>query len=240
MTANLSPQAEFETPKTAIAIVAHPDDTEFGCSGTVAKWTKAGCEVHFVVLTSGDKGTEDPNADPAELRRIREAEQEAAAQILGVKSCVFLHFTDGELINSLENRGAVVREIRKFKPEVIFTWDPLTRNYRMHPDHRACGQLALEAAFPAAMMPLSYPEQLREENLQVHRTKKLLLFGTDAPDYFVNIDEVFEQKMQATRAHASQFDMSNTGFEERWRQRLRDAAKDFDFEYAESFKLVEL
>lgn len=238
-TENLT-RTEFEIPRRAIAIVAHPDDTEFGCSGTVAKWAAAGCEVHFVVLTSGDKGTEDPNADTAELRRIREAEQEAAARILGVASCVFLHFTDGELVNNLEARGAVVREIRRFKPEVIFTWDPLTRNYRMHPDHRVCGQLALEAAFPAAMMPLSYPEQLREEGLEVHRTKKLLLFGTDAPDYFVDISTIIEQKFEATRAHTSQFDWTSSGIEERWRHRLRDAAKGFDFEYAEAYKLVEI
>jgi LmbE family N-acetylglucosaminyl deacetylase len=239
MTNQVSIRPEFEIPRRAIAIVAHPDDTEFGCSGTVAKWAKAGCEIHFVVLTSGDKGTEDPNTDTEELRRTREAEQDAAAKILGVASCVYLRFNDGELVNNLEMRGAVVREIRRFKPEVIFTWDPLTRNYRMHPDHRVCGQLTLEAAFPAAMMPLSYPEQLKE-GLEVHRTKKLLLFGTDAPDYFVDISEVIDQKFEATRAHVSQFDWTSSGLEERWRQRLRDAAKGFDFEYAEAYKLVEL
>jgi LmbE family N-acetylglucosaminyl deacetylase len=240
MTTIPNPLPEFEIPQRAIAIVAHPDDTEFGCSATVAKWAKAGCEVHFVVLTSGDKGTEDPQTDTAELRRIREAEQEAAARILGVKSCVFLHYTDGELVNNLEMRGAVVRQIRRFKPEVIFTWDPLTRNYRMHPDHRICGQLALEAAFPAAMMPLSYPEQLREEGLEVHRTRKLLLFGTDAPDYFVDISDVIDLKFEAARAHTSQFDWSNNQFEERWRKRLREAGHIPGFEYAEAYKLVEI
>ncbi|MEI6046695.1 MAG: PIG-L deacetylase family protein [Chloroflexota bacterium] len=240
MTIDPALKPEFEIPQRAIAIVAHPDDTEFGCSGTVAKWIKVGCEIHFVVLTSGDKGTEDPNADIAELRRIREAEQEEAARILGVASCVFLHFTDGELVNTLEMRGAVVRQIRRFKPEVIFTWDPLTRNYRMHPDHRICGQLALEAAFPSAMMPLSYPEQLRDEGLEVHRTKKLLLFGSDLPDYQIDISAVIEQKFEAIRAHTSQFDWNKSGIEERWRKRLRQAAAGFDFEYAEAFKLVEL
>ncbi len=240
MTTEAVIKQELEIPKRAMAIVAHPDDTEFGCSGTVAKWANAGCDIHFVVLTSGDKGTEDPNADTAELRRTREAEQEEAARILGVKGCVFLHFTDGELVNNLEMRGAVVRQIRRFKPDVIFTWDPLTRNYRMHPDHRVSGQLALEAAFPSAMMPLSYPEHLREEGLEVHRTKKMLLFGTDAPDYFVDISEVIDQKFEATRAHKSQFDWTSSGIEERWRKRLRDAAEGFGFEYAESYKLVEI
>lgn len=230
---------EIETPASALAIVAHPDDTEFGCSGTIAKWARAGCEIHFILLTSGDKGTDDPNADPEELRRVREEEQKAAAEILGVKSCVFLRFNDGELEYNLQMRGEVVRQIRRFKPEAILSWDPLTRNYRMHPDHRVSGQLALDGAFPAAMMPLSYPEQLREEGLAVHRTRKLLLFGTDAPDYFVDISEVMEQKFQAMMAHPSQFTLDEK-FYERIRKRHRDFAEGYDFEYAEAFKLVEL
>src|SRR5690349_21264210 len=116
---------EIETPASALAIVAHPDDTEFGCSGTIAKWARAGCEIHFILLTSGDKGTDDPNADPEELRRVREEEQKAAAEILGVKSCVFLRFNDGELEYNLQMRGEVVRQIRRFKPEAILSWDPL-------------------------------------------------------------------------------------------------------------------
>lgn len=230
---------ELEIPKTALAIGAHPDDNEFGCNGTIAKWAKAGCEVHYLLLTSGDKGTEDPDADPEELRRVREAEQEAAAAALGVKSCTFLRHNDGELVYSLELRGEVVRYVRKFKPETILSWDPLTRNYRMHPDHRVCGQLALEAAFPAAMMPLSYPEQLRQEGLSVHRAKRLLLYGTDAPDYFVDISEVLDLKFESFKAHASQFNFDDK-FVERIKQRHRDFALDFDFEYAEAFKLVEL
>ncbi len=230
---------EAEVPCSALAIVAHPDDTEFGCSGTIAKWTQAGCEVNFVLLTSGDKGTDDPQADPHELRRIREAEQLAAAEILGVKSCVFLRFNDGELEYNLTMRGEVVRQIRRFKPETILSWDPLTRNYRMHPDHRVSGQLALDGAFPAAMMPLSYPEQLRDEGLTVHRAKRLLLFGTDAPDYYVNISEVMETKFKSMFAHPSQF-VPDEKFYDRIYKRHRDFAEGFDFEYAEAFKLVEL
>jgi LmbE family N-acetylglucosaminyl deacetylase len=230
---------ELEIPKSALAIGAHPDDSEFGCSGTIAKWAKAGCEVHYLLLTSGDKGTEDPNADPAELRRVRETEQVAAAEVLGVKSCIFMRLNDGELEYSLALRGQIVRYIRQLKPETILSWDPLTRNYRMHPDHRVCGQLALDAAFPAAMMPLSYPEQLREEGLSVHRAKRLLLYGTDQADYYVDISEVMELKFESFKAHASQFTFDEK-FADRTRQRHRDSALDFDFEYAEGFKLVEL
>ncbi len=230
---------EMEVPRSALVIVAHPDDGEFGCSGTIAKWVQAGCEVHYVLLTSGDKGTEDPAADPAELRRIRESEQQAAATALGVKSCVFLRFNDGELEYNLAMRGEVVRQIRHFKPETIISWDPLTRNYRMHPDHRITGQLALEAAFPAAMMPLSYPEQLREEGLSVHRAKRLLLFGTDSPDYFVDISGVMDLKFASLQSHPSQFKLDDQ-FKERIYKRHRDFAEGLNFEYAEAFKLVEL
>ncbi|HEX2914518.1 MAG TPA: PIG-L deacetylase family protein [Chloroflexia bacterium] len=230
---------ELEIPRSALAIVAHPDDTEFGCSGTVAKWAKAGCEVTYLLLTSGDKGTEDPAVNPEELGRIREAEQLAAAKILGVKNCVFLRYGDGELEYNLRMRGEIVKQIRRFKPESILTWDPLTRNYRMHPDHRITGQLALEAAFPAAMMPHSYPEQLREEGLTIHRTKRLLLFGTDSPDYYVDISQAWDLKLESLKAHASQF-VPDPKFMERLRKRHSDFAEDFDFEYAEAFKLVEL
>ena len=232
-------KVELEIPRSALVIAAHPDDNEFGCSGTVAKWVQAGSEVHYVLLTSGDKGTEDPNVNPEELRQTREAEQEAAAKILGVKSCTFLRFGDGELEYNLKMRGEVVRQIRRFKPETIITWDPFTRNYRMHPDHRISGQLTLEAAFPAAMMPLSYPEQLRDEGLSVHRAKRLLLFGTDIADYYVDISGVMDLKFASLRAHVSQFSY-DAKFEERLRQRHRDMAENFDFEYAEAFKLVEL
>ncbi len=231
---------EIDIPKKAIVVGAHPDDAEFGCAGTVAKWTKAGCEIHYIMLTSGDKGTEDPAADLEELRRTREAEQLAAAEKLGVAGCVFSHLVDGELVNSLELRGIIVREIRKFQPEVIFTWDPLTRLYRMHPDHRACGQATLDAAFPAAMMPHSYPEHLTREGLKVHRTRMLLLFGTDDPDTVIDITDDLETKFEAMRQHPSQFNMADPKFEERMRQRAREAAKNQPFEYGEAFKLVKL
>jgi LmbE family N-acetylglucosaminyl deacetylase len=150
-----------------------------------------------------------------------------------------MRLNDGELEYSLALRGQIVRYIRQLKPETILSWDPLTRNYRMHPDHRVCGQLALDAAFPAAMMPLSYPEQLREEGLSVHRAKRLLLYGTDQPDYYVDISEVMELKFESFKAHSSQFTFDEK-FADRTRQRHRDYALDFDFEYAEAFKLVEL
>lgn len=236
-TSNLK-HIEQETPKSALIIVAHPDDAEFGCSGTVARWIQNGSEVNYLLLTSGDKGTEDPQISPAELARTRETEQLAAANLLGVKNCVFLRYGDGELEYNLKLRGEIVREIRRFQPETVVTWDPLTRNYRMHPDHRVTGQLALEATFPAAMMPHSYPEHLRE-GLTIHRAKRLLLFGSDIPDYYVDISEFMGLKINSLQLHASQISADPT-MTERVQQRYRMLAEGFDFEYAEAFKLVEL
>jgi LmbE family N-acetylglucosaminyl deacetylase len=172
---------------------------------------------------------------------VREAEQLEAGKLLGLKSCNFLRYNDGELVATLQLRGQVVRYIRMFKPEVVVTWDWLTRFYRMHPDHRVAGQVALEAAFPTAIMPLNYPEQIREEGLATHRVKKLLLFGTDAPDYVTDVSTVMELKFEAMKAHPSQFDFTSD-FEERMRQRARDAAllAGATFEYGEAFKLVEM
>lgn len=235
----LKPNIELPVPARALAVVAHPDDIEFGCSGTVARWANAGCEIHYVLLTSGDKGTDDPETDLDELRRIREAEQMAAAAKLGVKSCTFLRLNDGELVNSLELRGLITRQIRRFKPEVIFTWDPLTRLYRMHPDHRVCGQATIEAAFPAAMMPLSYPEQLKVEGLSIHRTQTILLFGSDIPDCFIDITGVMELKLESMRLHASQFN-PDSKIEDRLRKRAADAAAELPFDFAEGFKYVQI
>ncbi|MEI7556423.1 PIG-L deacetylase family protein [Candidatus Chlorohelix sp.] len=230
----------IDIPHKALVVGAHPDDAEFGCAGTVAKWTRAGCEIHYLMLTSGDKGSEDLEADLVELRQIREQEQLEAAKLLGVAGCTFLHLSDGEVVNNLELRGLIVREIRRFKPEVIFTWDPLTRLYRMHPDHRACGQATLDAAFPAAMMPHSYPEHLRKEGLSVHRTKRLLLFGTDDPDYVSDISQTLELKFEAMGKHPSQFSIDNPAFIERMTKRAQNAAKEQPFEFGEGFKLVQL
>jgi LmbE family N-acetylglucosaminyl deacetylase len=234
-------QQEMEIPASALVVIAHPDDAEFGCSGTIAKWAKAGCETHYLLLTSGNRGSEDVNADPEELARVREAEQVEAGKLLGLKSCNFLRYNDGELVATLQLRGQVVRYIRMFKPEVVITWDWLTRFYRMHPDHRVAGQVALEAAFPTAIMPLNYSEQIRDEGLSTHRVKKLLLFGTDLPDYVTDISSVLGLKFEAMKAHPSQFDFSSD-FEERMRQRARDAALlvGGKFEYGEAFKLVEM
>src|SRR5229473_5215471 len=143
--------------KRALCIVAHPDDIEFYCGGTVLKMTSRGVMVDFVLATSGDKGARDVSKSRAKVARIREREQELAADVVGVKRVAFLRHPDAELVESLELREEFVREIRTSKPDVILTFDPNVP-YRFHPDHRAGGRVALDAAWPSARDPLTFPK----------------------------------------------------------------------------------
>ena len=143
--------------KRALCVVAHPDDIEFYCGGTVLKMTARGVLVDFVLATSGDKGARDASKSRAKVARIREREQEAAAYVMGVKRVAFLRHPDAELVEDLELREEFVREIRTSKPDVLITFDPNVP-YRYHPDHRVVGRVALDAAWPCARDPLTFPK----------------------------------------------------------------------------------
>ncbi|MDQ6691721.1 MAG: PIG-L family deacetylase, partial [Candidatus Dormibacteraeota bacterium] len=143
--------------KRALCLVAHPDDVEFYCGGTVALLTARGAVVDFVLTTSGDKGTQDPALSSMELAGLREREQRAAAKVLGASSVEFLRRPDAELEESLDLRREFVRAIRAFRPDLILTFDP-TPAYRYHPDHRVVGRVALDAAWPAARDRLTFPD----------------------------------------------------------------------------------
>jgi LmbE family N-acetylglucosaminyl deacetylase len=141
----------------ALCIVAHPDDVDFFCAGTVLLMTRRGVEVDLVLATSGDKGSRDGAVSGADLAAAREREQIASAELLGARRVEFLRRRDAELLDSLELRGELVREIRRSRPDVLFTFDP-TPGYRQHPDHRVIGRVALDAAWPCARDPLTYPD----------------------------------------------------------------------------------
>ncbi|MGE5597710.1 MAG: PIG-L deacetylase family protein, partial [Hyphomicrobiales bacterium] len=151
-------------PTSAMCVVAHPDDTEFMFAGTVAKWAKAGAEITYVIITKGDKGSADPAMTSSRLTEIREAEQRAAADILGVRNVLFLGYDDGYLQPTLELRRDITRLLRQYRPEVLMTFDPETRFvggfYPNHPDHRAAGDAAVDAMFPSARDRLTFPELL--------------------------------------------------------------------------------
>ena len=192
---------DLPVPQIALAVGAHPDDVEFGCGGTLAKWAAAGCAVHHLVCTDGAKGTWDPAADTAGLVLVRQAEQRAAAKALGATGTVtFLGEVDGELEATLSLRAAVAEVIRQVRPDVVLGHDPWKR-YRLHPDHRAAGFLVCDAVV-AARDPHFYPEQ----GLAAHRPSTVLLWEADEANHAEDVSASLDTKLTALEAHASQFE----------------------------------
>ncbi|MGQ0830954.1 MAG: PIG-L deacetylase family protein [Microthrixaceae bacterium] len=187
------------TPSAALAIGAHPDDVEFGCGATLAKWAKSGCVVHHLICTDGSKGSWDPAADVAALVVTRQAEQRAAARALGATGeCVFLGWPDGELESGLRQRWEVAYWIRRLQPAVVAEHDRWKR-YRLHPDHRHAGLLAVEGVV-AARDPHFFPEQA----LPHHRPDALLLFEADEADHVEEVGGYADAKLAALHSHTSQ------------------------------------
>jgi LmbE family N-acetylglucosaminyl deacetylase len=194
---------DLPTPEVALAIGAHPDDVEFGCGATLAKWAADGCIVHHLVCTDGSKGTWDPAADKVALAIRRQDEQRDAARRLAHENageCRFLGYVDGELDSDLATRGRVARVIRELRPEVVLGHDPWKR-YRLHPDHRHAGLLACEGIV-AARDPHFYPEH----GIAHHRPDTLLLFEADEPDHVEDVSGWVTSKLDALQAHESQFE----------------------------------
>lgn len=233
---------EPEAPERALVIAAHPDDIEFVCAGTVAKWVKAGSKVRYVLATSGDAGTHQLGVTRKDLARTREAEQRAAAHTVGAEKVVFLGYHDGEVIPSLELRRDLVREIRRFRPNITICFDPtrlfVRGAYINHPDHRAVGQAALDALSPTAAMPLSFAEQIDEEGLEPYRVRHILVASTDHPDVWVDIGETLDLKIEALRKHASQLD-GRRDYEEMIRQWAVNIGAEAGIPYAESYMQIQ-
>ncbi len=195
-------RTDLPTPASALAIAAHPDDVEFNCGATLAKWAADGCVVHHLICTDGAKGSWDIDADTAALIALREDEQRESARRLGATGEVrFLRQADGELGTDLELRSAVARIIRDLGPEIVFAHDPW-RRWRLHPDHRAAGFLALDAVV-AARDPHFFPDH----GLTHHRPETVLVFETEEPDLVETVSpEHLEAKVSALLAHESQFE----------------------------------
>lgn len=196
----MDPSVNLPTPGAALAIGAHPDDIEFGCGATLAKWAAAGCRIHHLVCTDGSKGSWDPAEDTARLVAARQDEQRAASRALGGSGAVtFLGWPDGELEAGLRQRWEVAYWIRATKPDVVLGHDPW-RRYRLHPDHRNAGFLTTDAIV-AARDPHFFPEQGQPP----HRPTALLLWEAEDPDHVENVDGFEGQKVSALLAHRSQF-----------------------------------
>jgi len=229
-------------PKRAMSIQAHPDDQDFTVAGTIAKWTKAGCEFVSIIITSGDSGSNDPTkgADyKPQLASLREAEQKAANKVLGIKETVFLHYPDGELVASIPLRKDLTRLIRKFKPEVVLTGDPsgwfYGNEYINHPDHRAAAEAATYAVFPSAGTRLIFPDLL-DEGLLPHNVKRLYIHGNEKPDTWVDIAETLETKIEALKKHVSQGDTHDV---DKWMYEWAEQeGKEKGIKYSESYRVM--
>lgn len=239
-------RVDLPVPTSALAIAAHPDDIEFECGATLAKWSAAGATCHMLVCTDGRKGTWDVAADTDALIARRQDEQREAARRLGITGEVrFLGVEDGELANTIENRSAVARTVRALQPAVVLGHDPW-RRWRMHPDHRNAGLLTVDAVVAARD-----PHYHHEHGIPHHRPDHLLLFECEEPDLCEQIDEShLEAKVQALLAHESQFettmkvDADDDGaqadaFRRRTRGKARDHGRSAGVALAEAFRLLD-
>ena len=190
-----------------LVILAHPDDPEFFCGATIARWTTAGHRVEYCLLTRGDKGNDNPDFGGEQVARMREEEQRAAAAVLGVVDVRFLDYPDGYLVADIGLRREVVRVIRQVRPDILVTCDPTNlfprANAINHADHRAAGQAVLDAYYPGAGNRMFFPELL-EEGLQPHRVKELWLASASQPNVVLDVTDHWETKLRALHAHASQ------------------------------------
>jgi LmbE family N-acetylglucosaminyl deacetylase len=226
----------LEVPGCALAVGAHPDDVEFGCGGTLAKWAAAGCDIHHLICTDGSKGTWDAHADTDALVVTRQGEQRDAARALGgTAEVTFLGWPDGELDATLRARWQVCYWIRQIRPDVVLGHDPW-RRYRLHPDHRNAGFLVTDGIV-AARDPHFFPEQ----DVAPHRPKALLLWEADEADHIEDVAGYVDQKLAALLAHKSQFQTTMGGleaFSTRIRKRLAELGALAGFEQGEAFKLM--
>ena len=222
-----------------LVVTPHPDDAEFGVAGTVAKWTQEGKQVVYVVCTNGNKGTSDPDVKPDELAKIRQNEQRAAAEILGVREVVFLENQDQGLEDTPEFRKQIVRMIRRYRPETVVTADPY-RRYIWHRDHRIAGQVTIDAVFPYARDHLAYPDLL-EEGLQPHKVREMLFWASENINFRSDVTATFDLKLAALQCHKSQVNSMRFSDLEDWlRKRCKDLAEGEDFELAEAFHREEI
>ena len=185
-----------------LVVTPHPDDAEYGVAGTVARWTNEGRTVVYVVCTNGDKGTSDREVKSESLTKVREKEQIAAANLLGVKEVIFLGYPDQGLEETPQFRKDIVKQIRRFRPDTVVTADPY-RRYIWHRDHRITGRVTLDAVFPYARDHLSYPDLL-EEGLEPHKVKEVLLWASENINHRLDITDTFPLKLNALREHKSQ------------------------------------
>lgn len=223
-----------------LVIIAHPDDPEFFAGGTIARWCRAGCDVRYVVVTGGDKGSDAPDMTPARLVALRRDEQRNAAAVLGVRDVTFLSHVDGELLNTADVQRDLVREIRRAQPDIVVTTDPQTLHYGAlrvnHNDHRAVGLAVCDAIFPAAGNRMYFPELLAD-GFEPHTPKEIYFAGAARPNTLVDVTDCIDLKLKAIAEHASQIKEPEK-LDQRIRQGLLRMTADGRVFYAEAFRRV--
>ena len=224
----------------ALGVAAHPDDLDFGASGTFAKLAKEGAACYYLICTNGCKGSDDPNMTEEKLIEIRKKEQEEAGKVLGLKGVFFLNHNDTQLVADLELKKEIVRFIRKLKPDLVVTMDPTLvyskRGFVNHTDHRAAGQAAIDAVYPMARDRLTFKE-LEKEGLKPHKVKTLYLTNFDSHNEVVDISETMEIKEKALARHKSQVSVESI----KWvREMAHLIGKEKGYEFAEAFIKLEL
>ena len=226
----------------AMVVVAHADDAEWGCSGTVARWCAEGWDVAYVICTDGSKGSDNPAMTSSQLVKIREDEQREAARVLGLSQVFFLGYPDAYLESTLQLRKDISRTIRTHCPDVLVCMNPVRNldgdGYIDHPDHFASGDAALGAVYPAARDRLTFPELLNEEGLEPHKVQEVWIMGRTEPDHVVDVTEHIETAVAALQSHRSQVDPEAADrYLKEWRRR---DGKRIGVEYAEVFKRFRL
>lgn len=226
--------------KVVLCVAAHPDDLDFGASGTVAKWVKQGAICYYLLCTNGCKGSDDPGMTEAKLIKIRRQEQIAAGKVLGLKDVFFLKHNDTELVADLALKKEIAYYIRKLKPEIVIGMDPTfifsSSGFINHTDHRAAGQATIDAIYPMARDRLTFPEQV-SQGLLPHKVKTLYLTSFDKPTEIIDISDSIELKLKALKAHKSQIDAAVIVMLKEWSKQL---GKKRGYRFAEGFIKINL
>jgi LmbE family N-acetylglucosaminyl deacetylase len=225
-----------------LVVMAHPDDPDFFCGARVARWADLGREVVYCLLTRGDKGADEPGIDPDALAQRREAEQRAAAEVLGVSKVLFLDHRDGELEPTYGLKRDVVRVIRQVRPQALVTSDPSVfyASFINHSDHRVAGEVALDAVWPGTRSALYYPELYHDEGLDPHKVYEVYIAGSLTPDVTIDVTAYLETKILALTEHKSQID-DREALAARLRERMLDPTSPAEApRYVERFKHIQL
>lgn len=236
--------AKSEQTKRAMAVMAHADDAEFGCSGTISKLCSEGWEMVYVICTDGSKGSSDTAISPKALSDERRVEQLGAAEVLGLKEVVFLNHEDSMLEPTLELRKDIVREVRHHRPEIVICWYP-ARNldgvlHVGHPDHIASGEATLSAVFPAARDHMTFPELL-DAGFQPHKVSEVWIMGHPQPNHWIDVTTHIDTALSAIKQHKSQIkNRSEEELRENWQRWRRDRAIGKGMQYAEAFKRIQM